>query len=144
MYSCAFFGHRTFDYGYIKGDVEACIVELIEKKGVTQFYCGGRGKFDRLCASIIKKLKEKYAFIRCTQVLSYIPKKKEEDSLFDGSIYLLEQSIPPLYAIVETNKLLVDKVQYIISGVNYSFGGAYQAVEYANKRQKQIINVFER
>ncbi len=126
--SCAFFGHRDKDYREQVSFWRAVIQTLAERYGVTQFYAGGRGKFDAMCAKIVQDCKTVYPHIKITQVLSYIPKEKEEDTLksnYDDSIYLLERNVPKRYAILETNKTLVNRVDYVCSGVEYGWGGAY-------------------
>ena len=60
---------------------------------------------------------------------------------FDDSIYLLEKRVPERLAIIETNKCLADKVDYIVAGVMTHGGGAYAALKYAHKRKKPIISV---
>ena len=47
----------------------------------------------------------------------------------------------PRFAIVETNKLLVQKVDFVVSGVQHEWGGAYQAVAYAEKQGKMVIEL---
>ena len=61
MKSCAFFGHRDFCYGEYKEEIEKILTELIEKENVMQFYCGGRGDFDRICAEIVFNLKKAFS-----------------------------------------------------------------------------------
>lgn len=120
--------------------------DLIENKGVTQFYSGFRGDFDVYCSYSIYELKEKYPQIKNTMVLSYIPETKDDFCLpkcFDDSVYLLERSVPKRLAIIETNKCLVDMVDFIVAGVITHCGGAYMACEYAYKRKKPIISVID-
>lgn len=61
MPSCAFFGHRSFDYEPYRDKIREKIVDLIENRGVTTFYSGGRGSFDVLCARTVWELKQKSA-----------------------------------------------------------------------------------
>ena len=77
-------------------------------------------------------------------MLSYMPQKKEEYALpyFDDSVYVLEKEVLPRFAIIETNKALVDKVDFVVSGVYRSFGGALQAVEYAKRKGKSIVDIY--
>ncbi|MDE6441166.1 MAG: hypothetical protein K2L12_00245 [Clostridia bacterium] len=120
------------------------LIDLIENKEVNQFYSGFRGDFDRFCSSLIHELKECYPQIKNTLVLSYIPDGEFIlHKCFDDSIYLLERRVPKRFAIIETNKCLVDKVDYIVAGVITHCGGAYAALEYANKRKKPIINMID-
>lgn len=79
-------------------------------------------------------------------VLSYIPETKDDFSLpkcIDDSVYLLERSVPKRLAVIETNKCLVDMVDFIVAGVITHCGGAYMACEYAYKRKKPIISVID-
>lgn len=126
------------------------IIDLIENKGVTQFYSGYRGDFDFYCSTLIYELKVRYPQIKNTMVLSYIPETPNDPDYsfelpkyFDDSIYLLERKVPKRLAIIETNKCLVDKVDFIVAGVIAHGGGAYIACEYAFKRKKPIISVVE-
>lgn len=150
MKSCAFFGHRNMNMERYKDILYKVVVDLIEDKGVKQFYSGYRGDFDIYCSNLIYELKEFYPQLRNTMVFSYIPKVlKEQDcaylipKCFDDSVYLLERNVPQRLAIIETNKCLVNKVDYIVAGVIIHGGGAYAACEYAYKRKKPIISVVD-
>lgn len=150
MKSCAFFGHRDINAEQYREKLLRIIIDLIENDGVTQFYSGFRGNFDKFCSSLIYELKDSYPHIKNTMVLSYIPEtpaeldyKFELPKYFDDSVYLLERSVPKRFAIIETNKCLVDKVDFIVAGVMTHYGGAYTALEYAYKRKKPIINVID-
>ena len=144
MKSCAFFGHGKFDYREYREEIKNSIIDLIENYSVTQFYTGGRGAFDSVCSQIVAELKSIYSHIKNTLVLSYMPK---EDfclqSKYDDSVYLLETKVPPKYAIVHTNKALVDRVDFVITGVQYSWGGARIAYDYADKKAKIFKNILD-
>ena len=143
MYSCAFFGHREYPYTQSIEEIERGIVMLITEYEVTEFYVGLRGAIDRVCMTIMRRLKQRYPFIRCIRVWSYRP-RGDEDVVegIDETVYLLERFVPPTYAIAETNKILVQKVDYILSGILHRWGGAWMAVEYAKKKGKKVIEVF--
>lgn len=147
MKACAFFGHRQYGYEGSREIIKNSIVDLIENYGVTQFYSGGRGTFDNLCSSIVYELKSKYSALKNTLVLSYLPKKKEEYSLpekYDDSVYFLEKKVPPRLAIVKTNEETVNRVQFILSGVVWSHGGAYEACKYAQRKGKKVIFILQK
>lgn len=56
MPSCAFFGHSKYqDYSQYRDKIKDIVFELIQNHGVTQFYNGYRGDFDRLCAILLMK-----------------------------------------------------------------------------------------
>ena len=95
MASCAFFGHRNMRVEQYREKLTNVVIDLIENKGVTQFYSGFRGDFDRLCSSLIHGLKVSYPKIKITLVLSYLPEVHDSsDSAFtlpedfDDSVYL--------------------------------------------------------
>lgn len=144
MKSCAFFGHRKADYGGIENSLRNIIKKLVEEEGVLQFYLGMRGDFDAFCLKTVYQLKKEFPEIKITKVFAYMPARKEENALcfFDDSVYLLERTVPPKYAILETNCTLIRKVDFIVSGVKYTFGGAAKAIDYAKKQKKTVIDVF--
>ncbi len=144
MSSVAFFGHRDFDYKLYREKIIDFICDLIENHGVIEFYNGFRGNFDILCAEIVCELKKKYLNLKNIMVLSYHPDKDFMlPKFFDESTYLLEKRVPPKFAISYTNQAIINLVDFIISGVKYDWGGAWTACEYARKKKKIIINLFE-
>ena len=145
MKSCAFFGHGDLNYREHQKEIENSIVDLIENYQVGQFYTGGRGAFDNFCAQQVARLKGKYPHIKNTLVLSYRPKNGWILSkIYDDSIYLLEENVPPKYAISRTNKILVEKVDFVITAVWKSWGGARVAHDYAERRGKIFKNIFDK
>ena len=144
MKTCVFFGHRDLEVEQYKEKLLSILTDLIENKGITQFYSGFRGDFDRFCSFLISELKVRYPQIENTLVLSYIPDGEFIlPDCFDDSIYLLERKVPKRLAIIETNKCLVDKADYIVAGVTTHSGGAYSAIEYAHKIKKPIISMID-
>ena len=144
MKSCVFFGHAKYDYEPYREKIKNSIVELIEKYAVTQFYSGGRGAFDGICSRIVAELKSDYPHLKNTLFLSYLPKGKDEFILpkaIDDSVYFLETRVPPKYAILRTNELAVQRADFVLSGVRYSWGGAARAVEFARKKGKRVFSV---
>ncbi len=69
---CTFFGHRYCPYD-IEEKLRSAIVDRIQK-GVTRFYVGNQGQFDRMVLSILRDLSKAYA-IEYTVVLAYMPGK---------------------------------------------------------------------
>ena len=143
MKACTFFGHRDGLYESKREIVKKIVTDLIEKEGVNQFYIGGRGAFDSICADIVHGLKKDFPWIKNTKVLSYIPTKDFILSTkYDDSVYLLEKAVLPKFAIWETNKLIIDRCDFVITAVGKEYGGAYRALQYAKRRGKRTWNVF--
>ena len=144
MVSATFFGHRDFNYSPYKDKIEAIIIDLIENHGVTEFYNGFRGNFDGLCAEIVFDLKARFPDLKNIMVLSYHNRQNFVlPKYFDESVYLLEKRVPPQYAISYTNQEMIQRSDFIVSGVCYHYGGAYAAREFARRQQKNILDIFE-
>ena len=72
MPSCFFIGHRDAP-GELLPHIRVAAEELIVRKGVTDFYVGSRGGFDRLAAAAVLELRAAYPDIRLYRVLAYHP-----------------------------------------------------------------------
>ena len=141
MLSCAFFGHRDYQYGGYRDKLEDAIRYLIDI-GVTEFYSGNRGAFDRLCAHTVWNLKDEYPEIKNILVLSYYPDTKFKlPEWYDDAVYLLDKSVPPRYAISHTNRKLAQTVSYIIVGIAHKYGGAWSVYQYAKKHYYPTYNI---
>lgn len=139
---CAFFGHRSYGYERFREKIKSIIIDLIENYGVSEFYNGFRGDFDKICAGIVGNLREIYP-VKNIMVLSYHPKAGFTLPVcFDESVYLLDRTVIPKFAISYTNQCVVDKADFIVSGVVLDSGGAWTACEYARRKKKRIINIF--
>ena len=143
MLSATFFGHRDFDYSPYRDRVRAIITDLVEVHGAIEFLNGFRGNFDRLCAEEVFLLKTHYPNIKNVLVLSYHDRQKELPQYFDESVYLLEKRVPPQYAISHTNREMILRADFVISGVCYHYGGAYAACKFAGQKKKTILDIFE-
>ncbi len=142
--TCAFFGHRNCDYEIYREKIKSIVIDLIENYGVTEFYNGFRGDFDKICAEIVGSLREDYT-IKNVMVLSYHPKSQFRlPTFFDESVYLLEKPVLPKFAITYTNQCVVDKADFIVSGVLLESGGAWTACEYARRKKKRILYIIPR
>ena len=142
MASCSFFGSLKEDFAGRKEFLKKVIIGLVKEKGVIQFYCSGRGAFDEICSNVVGEIRKDYPHIKNTQVLSYLSKENFIlNEKYTDCVYLLGRYVPPLYAILETNKLIVDKSDFIIVSTKNSFGGVRTVREYAEKKGKIIIDI---
>ena len=147
--SCFFIGHREADEQLLPR-LELEIKRLIAVENVRYFYVGGYGGFDRIAASAVKHVKQKYPDITLMLVLPYHPADHptETPNGFDGTYYPdgLENT-PKRYAIMRTNKILVDTCNYLICYVNHGASNSRKLLEYAKQREIKglirIINISE-
>lgn len=143
---CCFFGHADFNYMPYEQTLIAIITDLIVNQNVHVFYSGGRGNFDMTCARLVAELCHKYPHIENVKFLSYLPTGVATASThplyYTGTEFLLEKYVIPKYAIIETNKCVIDACDFVVSGVTRNYGGAQQAVKYAKRQKKHIIDIF--
>ncbi len=140
---CAFIGNKDIFLSNIEKDrLSKLIVSAISDYGVTTFYCGNYGKFDLICAAIIKSLKSSFD-IRSVFVTPYIDKRYTDKELikelYDDILYPGLEKTPLKYAIVERNKYMIDRADIVIAGVYKQYGNAYKFLNYARSKNKIIL-----
>ena len=135
--SCFFICHRDSDteiYPSLLAEVERHVTEY----GVTDFFVGHYGRFDRMAAQAVKEIKKCHPEVRLMLVLPYHPAVRpiETPKGFDGTYYPWEdERIPKRLAIIKTNQHMVDTCDYLIAFAWHFFGGSGQIVEYARKQE---------
>lgn len=142
--SCFFIGHREADERLLPR-LELTIERLIVEENVRYFYVGGYGGFDRIAAAAVKHAKQKYPDITLMLVLPYHPAERPVDipNGFDGTYYPdgLENT-PRRYAIVRTNKIMVERCDWLICYVRHGASNSRNLLEYAMRRMaKGLIKI---
>ena len=138
--SCFFIGHREASeeiYPVLYAAVEQHIVEY----GVTEFFVGHYGGFDRLAALAVKEAKRFYPEVKLTLLLPYHPAERPISTPdgFDSTFYPPGmESVPRKIAIVRANRYVVDHVDYLIAYVWHPASNAWELVEYARKKLRTL------
>ena len=70
---CTFFGHRRI-YENIKDILYTILEGLITQEGVTEFYVGKEGDFDRAVRGVLNDLEKAHPHISYTVVCATIPR----------------------------------------------------------------------
>ena len=141
--TCAFFGHKESPDS-IKPLLEEEIRKLIENEGYEEFLVGNQGRFDAMVYSTLKRLQSEYPAIRFYVVLAYMPGRNTEYTTIDYTDTIFPEgleTVPRRFAISRRNKWIVDNSNAVICYVSHTWGGAYQAVILAEKRNLSIINL---
>lgn len=141
MKSCCFLGHSRL-YDEIKPQLTNAIEQLIMKEGVTRFYVGTQGSFDKLVYGVLCELEEKHQ-ISIVVVLAYLNQEKETP------YYDLEKTIFPdiltktpfRFAISKRNAYMIENSEYLVTYINTPFSRAYANIEQAINKKKHIINL---
>ena len=130
----AIIGHR--DIFGIENKIYTEIEKLI-KMGITDFYSGGMGNFDKMCEVAVKDLGGKIIFVPYN-----IKQIKKKDKLwYDAIICPFGAKAYYKFDIPNRNKWIVNNCDICLCYV-YKVGGAKRTLDYAIKQNKKIINVY--
>lgn len=142
MPSCFFIGHRDAPESLLPA-VRAAAEKLIREQGVTDFYVGSRGSFDRLVAAVMRELRESHPEVRLYRVLAYLPTGREElPEGFAGSVFPEGlETVPRRLAILRANRAMVVACEYLIAYAPHLTGNARKVVEYARRRGRRVMEV---
>ena len=137
-----FCGHSEIFYSEDVYKKLSNIVENLIKDGADEFLLGGYGNFDNLAAKVVKELKLKYSHISSILVIPYLDRKYDLE-MYDSTIYPPLEDVPRKFAISKRNCWMIENSDILVAFVKYSWGGAVKTLTYAQKRNKQIINIFK-
>lgn len=141
--ACTFFGHRDCPET-IKPKIRTAVIDLIENHGVTMFYVGNQGNFDRLVRSVLKEVTTAYPKVGYAVVLAYMPPTKVANLSEDFSDTMLPEGIekvPKRYAILWRNKWMIEHADYVVTYVTRSCGGSAKFQGIAIKMDKRIYDL---
>lgn len=150
--TCCFIGHKHLTITPIlRETIKNEVIDLITKKGVIRFLFGSKSYFNTLCYSIVSELQKSFPHIRRIYVRAdYVEIEGHYES------YLLsryEETYYPKSAIgstrlayVKRNQDMIDNSLYCVFyyDSSYTLGkGTKVAFEYAKKKKRNIINIFD-
>ena len=146
IYRVVLFGHRYFEgHRVLDKKLYPLIGDLIRTKSFLEIYIGRNGEFDIYAASIVKRVqnalgKDNNELI-C--VLPYTEKDIEYYEKYYDSVIIPDcvWKSHPKGSITKRNRWMVEQADLFICYVEREEGGAYTALKYAKKLQKQIINL---
>lgn len=135
--TATFFGHKDTPKS-IEPVLHSTIIELIEKRNVTDFYVGNQGNFDTMVHRQLRELSLIYP-INYSVVLAYLPNKNEnsENTIYPEGL----ESVPKRFAISHRNKWMINQSDIVVTYVARSFGGAWQFKLTSEKKRKIIIEL---
>lgn len=164
---CCGFGHRVLLMD-VEKPLRAVLERLVEERGVRVFYTGGMGEFDELFARTVRSMKQDFPSLRLVLVMPYLTQKiaigKSHsgaayggqiaraiydgpghgwyEALYDEILIPAElEVVHPKAAIGLRNRWMVDRSDVVIAALHRDFGGAAEAVRYAEKRGKEVVRI---
>ena len=137
---CTFFGHKDSPY-YLKEELKNVILQLIEERGVKNFYVGNNGNFDYLVQLVLKEISYDRDDIDFCIVLSYLGEKAlsnaQKHTVFPEE---LEFSVPR-FAISKRNEWMLKQASITVVYVNHRFSNAHKWLEKASAKGLEVINL---
>lgn len=145
---CCFCGHsKIYDSYKLAESIKDSAKKIILQENISEFWVGNYGGFDKLCASVINELKSEYPNIKLNLILPYLTQEilKNKDfynKRFDNIILAeLPEYTPKKYSITECNKYMLNHSRFVICYITHDWGGAYQTLKYAKRKNLTIINI---
>ena len=164
---CCGFGHRVM-LMEIEKPLREVLERLVAERGVSLFYTGGMGEFDELFARTVRSMKRDCPSLRLVLVMPYLtrelstgkqrygaayggqiaratsvgPGRCWHEALYDEILIPAElDGVHPKAAIGLRNRWMVDRSDIVIAALHRDFGGAAEAVRYAEKRGKEVVRI---
>ena len=142
--TCTFFGHRDFKDENID-KLRDTVKDLIENRGVDNFYVGHQGNFDWCVVVLLREMKELYPHINYKVVLSELgdSTKHSRYSPDETMVYDGFENVPPKFSIDRRNMWMLKKSEWVVGYIVYTNTtvGAAQYAELAQKQKKSFINI---
>ena len=141
---CVFFGHRDCPAD-LSEQLDNVIRRAVTEENIDTFWCGGMGDFDHQAAEAVRRMKKEFPHLRLELALAYLPPAPDErHQRYDATFFPdgLE-TVPKRYAISRRNAWLARHCDLVICYTAFSWGGAYQAVQQAQRKHKTIWNLAE-
>ncbi len=150
IFTVAFFGHRYIENLFkIEELLEVYVLRLLKENEYVEFLVGRNGEFDQCVAKIVRKVKREYRDDNSSLVLvlpyptaEYVNNEKNFKTYYDD-IEISENAFKahPKSAIQIRNREMVERAELIICCLEENYGGVYQTIKYAKKRNKKILNL---
>ena len=149
MLCCSFAGHRNVFVPDIDRKIAAALDTIMGKNDSFVFYTGGMGEFDSKCASAVRAARHRFPEkqLRLILVLPYMTSKVNTDknlyeTEYDDVMIPIELAgVHPKAAIRERNRWMVDRSDMLLACVYRDFGGAYDTMQYALRKEIGVFNL---
>lgn len=147
----SFFGHRKIEkYHEVEQALEKIIHNLLNEKEFVEFLVGRDGDFDQIVSSAIHRYKRTIRNDNSSLVwvMPYLTAKfkDNEDSFqeYYDEIEVCDSASDHHFkaAFKKRNQQMVDRSDLVVFYIDHKNGGAYQTMQYAQKRAKAYINIY--
>ena len=145
IYRIAFIGHREiYQHQRLEEQIENIARDMLHKKEYVEFYVGRNGDFDISVASAIKRAQKAVGHHNSSLILLQPYPMKDDiyyEQFYDEIEYPIDGKTHPKGAITKRNRWMIEQADLVICYIEREEGGAYTALKYAQKLEKEIINL---
>ena len=139
---CFFIGHRDTPE-HVYPALEQAVEQLITQ-GVTEFYVGNHGSFDRMAARAVIAAKQLHPQVRLTMLLAYHPGERPVTLPpgFDGSLHPSGmENVPRRFAIPRANRWMVEHCTHLVAYATHPASNAGKVVEWGIFKDKKVMKL---
>ena len=114
---CFFIGHKDATES-IMPLLEAAVCKHITEYGVTEFFVGQYGAFDRMAAQAVVKAKREFPAVRLTILCPFHPAERDVKAPegYDSTFYPPGlETVPKRFAIARANQYMIRHCDYLIA-----------------------------
>ena len=140
MLCCSFAGHRNVFIPDIDRKIAAALDTIMGKDDTFVFYTGGMGEFDSKCSSAVRSARHRFPEKHMTNKVN-TDKNLFETEYDDVMIPIELAGVHPKAAIRERNRWMVDRSDMLLACVYRDFGGAYDTIQYALRKEIRVFNL---
>lgn len=151
--TCAFIGHRNVNQTVmLKKRLKQIITTIIVKDNVDTFLFGSKSAFNDLCYTAVSELKQLYPHVRRV----FVRVEWDNDNMDYIAAHYEETLCPDKVrgagrkSYILRNEEMIDMCDILVAYCDMNYtpttmtkSGTIMATEYARKKKKQIINLFE-
>ena len=148
MKACCGFGHRNV-FENINAELDNAIETAIQQ-GCKLFYTGAMGEFDGLFSAAVRKAKKAHPHIKLICVKPYMTNDVNTNRDYYAAMYddvIIPDELADIHfkaAIKARNRWIVDHSDLVVAYIVREHGGAYEAVRYAQRESKIVVEIGRR
>ena len=143
MIRIAFFGHSKIQMTKRHEDVLLSFLEEFVGEEKAEFFLGGKGDFDGFALRCCHLYKERYSNVRLVFITPYLLENNQKylECRYDEIVYPNIENKPKRWAIDYRNRWMLENADFVVFGVERTWGGAYKIYTRALKKKKRFLNL---
>ena len=145
IYGVSLIGHRRIEeFPRLQDRLLELVLRLLREKEYVEFYIGRDGDFDILAAAVIKQAQKMFGSHNSSLILVLPYPKKDEAyyRVYYDDVWRPLSSTTHFKAVItKRNQWMIEQSKLLIACVRHPHGGAYNALQYAEKREVPIVNL---